>query len=83
MEIEHIDNCFFLLTTKQAKHLSIDGTLPKHGWEKRAKADLSGVTLLHRGRACDLQPNVAKAAWIKRTRFNGENVWAIQFHFSN
>lgn len=84
MKIIHIDNSFFRLSVGQAKALSIDGELPRDGYEKRADpSKFSTLELLtHDGRPCQAKAIHAQAGWIKRTRTNGETVWAIHLHFS-
>lgn len=58
MKLKHIDNSFFRLTAQQAKKLSIEGRLPKVGYEIRADpAKLASVELLR----ADGWPCVAKA----------------------
>lgn len=90
--LKHIDNNFFKLTASQAKYFSIDGELPRYGWEKKADMEkLKGVELVH-GREYSnrvFDASNAEHGWIKRTRlswFDGAPVkdgftWAIHIHF--
>lgn len=91
MKIKHIDNSFFKLSAAQAKELSIDGKLPRHGWEKRADASkLATVELEYSNRT---QPagtaSKATEAWIKRTPLSwfggnavaGGSTWALHLYF--
>lgn len=87
MKLKHIDNSFFELTAAQAKSLTVDGELPRHGYEKKV-LNFAGIELLywHAGkwRATEgAQPKDANpVAWVQRTIVNQKQVWAIRFHFS-
>ena len=69
-QLKHIDTGFYRLTAAQAKALSIDGELPRDGYEKRAKPidELNGlVDLLYSPRF------VTGPKWVKRDRPIGPN----------
>lgn len=57
IKIKHICCGFYRLTAPQAKLLTIDGELPKEGWEKRARP------------AAELNKMVVRLFWNWRTTF--------------
>jgi hypothetical protein len=84
MILRHIDNSFYRLTPAQARFLSVDGQLPRDGYEKRADmAKLATVELRrHDGGPCQAKATHAEHGWIKRTRVSGQTVWAVHLYFS-
>lgn len=91
LQLKHIGHGYYPLPRGNAASLTIDGQLPRHGYEKRALPPEildQRVQLLkyepYRGLTGAWEPgppiNEACDCWIARTRHEGEEVWALVVH---
>jgi hypothetical protein len=98
VRVKYIDNSFFRLTAAQAKELSIENRLPRHGYEMRANPEkLASVELLY-ARPIDgkyvpserTKASNAKSGWIQRTPLSWHDgaavkdgwTWALRLDFN-
>jgi hypothetical protein len=90
MNLKLIDNNFFRLTEAQAKELSINGQLPRSGYEIPADPEKLKAVELDWRCAYSGKATQATQAWILRTTirsWDGEwigptSVWALHLYFS-
>jgi hypothetical protein len=79
--LKHIDNDFYQLSPKQAKEFSVDGQLPRPGYQKKADiSKLKGLMADHSGRIEPLDIADSDTAWIQQTKTWGKMVWAVMIH---
>ncbi len=76
MQIKHIDNGFFQISTADARKLA-GGKLPRHGFEKLVKAPERFLSENNH-----FEPQWLKSAtgfvWLARTVTWGKQVWSIR-----
>lgn len=88
MNLTLIDNCFFRLTTSQAKALCMDNKVPRPGYamkankEKLAEVKLGEVDFrlgpTGTWKEFTWKAVNAREAWVQRTPVQGKQVWALQ-----
>jgi len=86
LTLRHIDNGFYRVPANRVRSLTIDGELPRHGYEKRAlpAAALNAKLTLEfwnyrLGGKWETRKPIGDGAqcWLKRTQVNRETVWAL------
>lgn len=79
--ITYLDNNFYILSPHQARLFSIDGQLPRSGYEKKADmSKLQGVMVNSKGRNKPLELSNTDEGWILPTQHGNDTVWAIRIH---
>lgn len=82
--LKYLDNGYYILSPKQAKEFSVDGQLPRPGYEKKADiSKLQGLKADYRGQIRPLDVSEEDSAWIHQTPTWGKNVWAVRIHKRN
>lgn len=83
-DLQFLDNNFFLLSSRAAKELSVDGSLPKPGYQKKVNINnLGKYRLKYRKDAPpeNIDVNQIQSAWIQETKTMGNWVWALLLRF--
>lgn len=85
IQARHIDNGFYQITAQEAKRLTVDGELPTHGHQKRAKPlkEINQMVdfILTNGKT-HVPAETNPAPWIQRTMVWCKEVWAISVYES-
>jgi len=79
--LPYLDNNFFILTPKQAQEFSVDGQLPRPGYEKRADTSkLKGIMGDFNHHVEPIEMDDTTTGWILQTVSNGKPLWALRLH---
>jgi hypothetical protein len=81
-QLTYLDNNYWILSPRQAKDLSIDGTLPKPGYEKKADVSKLKNYVFNSRRTPNSPIDVSniKTGWIHQTPHGNELVWSIRLN---
>lgn len=78
LELRHIDNSFYKVPTAYAKAMTIEGRLPKCGYESRVKrSELAKCVLVYSRTRGKPEMHGIRDAWLSRTRVWDKEVWAV------
>ncbi len=79
--LKYLDNNYYILSPEQAKELSVDGQLPRPGYEKKADlSKLQGYQVDFHGQIQPLKISPDTLGWIHLTPVGNEQVWAIRLY---
>lgn len=81
--LKYIDNGFYRITKAQAKRVSVDGKLPRIGYQKAVELEkLRGFNGIHGEKSLPLFNAHLRSAWIQETRVGSEMVLAIMVYYA-